>query len=177
MKKMFNFSVLLSLCFSIINTECSVSSDIRKLAVSLIDSPPKQAACILIPLNMLSIYSAFKEYKNYKNNNFIANAIKEDPVYNFNSIVAFCASQRKSEFVCDVNGKLSLESVYDSALMDELNAIEDISNDNPVFTDFASKVADMIKPKSAINRNCKMFFAYCFAHLSCIAISDISRYS
>jgi hypothetical protein len=61
--------------------------------------------------------------------------------------------------------------------MDELNAIEDISNDNPVFTDFASKVADMIKPKSAINRNCKMFFAYCFAHLSCIAISDISRYS
>ena len=172
---MFNFSVFLFMCFSIINTECSVSSDIGKFVVFLTDSPQKQAACILIPLNMLSIYSAFKEYKNYKNNNFIANAIKEDPVYNFNSIVAFCASQRKSEFVCDVNGKLSLESVYDSALMDELNAIEDISNDNPVFTDFASKVADMIKPKSAINRNCKMFFAYCFAHVSFIAIGESSR--
>jgi len=162
MKKMFNFSVLLSLCFSIINTECSVSSDIRKLAVSLINSP----------LNMLSIYSAFKEYKNYKNNSSMANAIKEDPVYNFNSIVAFCESQRKSEFVCDCNGKLSVESVYDSALMDELNAIEDISNDNPVFTDFASKIADMIKPKSAINRNCKMLFAaYWFAMTSVVAIS------
>ena len=175
MKKMLNLSVLLSLCFSIINTECSVSSDIRKLAVSLIDSPKKQAACILLPLNMLSIYSAFKEYKNYKNNNFIANAIKEDPVYNFNSIVDFCASQRKSEFVCDVNGKLSLESVYDSALMDELNAIENISNDNPLFTDFASKVADMIKPKSAINRNCKMLFAFGFASLSWIAFIESSR--
>ena len=85
MKKMFNFSVLLSLCFSIINTECSVSSDIRNLAVSLIDSPKKEAACILLPLNMLSIYSAFKEYKNYKNNFSMANAIKEDPVYNFYS--------------------------------------------------------------------------------------------
>ena len=177
MKKMLNLSVLLSLCFSIINTECSVSSDIRKLAVSLIDSPQKEAACILLPLNMLSIYSAFKEYKNYKNNFSMANAIKEDPVYNFYSIVAFCESQRKSEFVCDCNGKLSVESVYDSALMDELNEIEDISNDNPVFTDFASKVADMIKPKSVINRNCKMFFAYCFAHLSGIAISEISMYS
>ena len=124
---------------------------------------------------MLSIYSAFKEYKNYKNNNFIANAIKEDPVYNLNSITAFCASQRKSEFVCDVNGKLSLESVYDSVLIDELNAIENISNDNPVFTDFASKVADMIKPKSAINRNCKMLFAFGFASLSWIAFIESSR--
>ena len=172
---MFNFSVLLSLCFSIINTECSVSSDIRKLAVSLIDSPQKQAACILLPLNMLSIYSAFKEYKNYKNNFSMANAIKEDPVYNFYSIVSFCESQRKSEFVCDDNGKLSVESVCDSALMDELNAIEDISNDNPAFKDFASKVADMIKPKSAINRNCKMLFAFGFAYFSQISLFNIGE--
>ena len=164
MKKMFNLSVLLYLCSSIINTQCTITDTIGSLASTLNNSPSaiydsitgmrpgNKALCVLIPLNILALYLAAK-VSNYNVNNItLAKAIKRNPAVYYNEIKDFCASQTKLKSVL-VDDKLGWVTVHDPVLMYELLAITDKSNNNLVFKDFANKIANMMTSQSYTNNN------------------------
>jgi len=165
MKKMFNFSVLLYLCSSIINTECTVTETFGRLASTLNNSssaiynsiknmhPGSKALCALIPLNMLVLYLAAKASNNGVDNINLAEAIKLNPEAHYNEIRNFCESLKKVEPVMTYNNKVSFVSVHNPALMYELLEITDKTNNNQVFVDFANKIADSIKAEAYFNNN------------------------
>ena len=149
MKKMFNFSVLLYLCSSIINTECTVTDTIGKLASTLNNSPSaiynsitnmhpgNKALCALIPLNMLALYLSAKASNKGVDNINLAEAIKLNPEAHYNEIRNFCASLTKVEPVMYGGKNFRFVSVHNPVLMYEFLEITDKSNNNPVFVDFA----------------------------------------
>ena len=165
MKKMFNFSVLLYLCSSIINTECTVTDTIGKLASTLNNSPSaiynsitnmhpgNKALCALIPLNMLALYLSAKASNKGVDNINLAEAIKLNPEAHYNEIRNFCASLTKVEPVMYGGKNFRFVSVHNPVLMYEFLEITDKSNNNPVFVDFANKIADAMKYNSYVNNN------------------------
>ena len=165
MKKMFNFSVLLYLCSSIINTECTVTETFGRLASTLNNSPSaiynsiknmhpgNKALCALIPLNMLALYLAAKASNNGVDNIKLADAIKLNPEAHYNEIRNFCESLKKFEPVMTYNDNFSFVSVHNPVLMYEFLEITDKSNNNPVFVDFANKIADIIETKAQVYKN------------------------
>ena len=162
---MFNFSVLLYLCSSIINTECTLTDNIGRLASTLNNSPSaiynsitkmhpgNKALCALIPLNILALYLAVKESNNGSANIALAESIKLNPAAHYNEIKNFCESLKKVEPVMTYNNKVSFVSVHNPVLMYELLEITDKSNNNPVFVAFANKIADIIETKAQVYKN------------------------
>ena len=165
MKKMFNFSVFLYLCSSIINTECTVTDTIGKFASTLNNSssaiynsitkmhPGNKALCALIPLNILALYLAVKESNNGSANIALAESIKLNPAAHYNEIRDFCASLTKHEPVLVGDNNCRWVSVPNPVLMYEFLEITDKSNNNPVFVAFANKIADIIETKAQVYKN------------------------
>ena len=162
---MFNFSVLLYLCSSIINTECTVTETFGRLASTLNNSqsaiynsiknihPGNKALCALIPLNMLALYLAAKASNKGVDNINLAEAIKLNPEAHYNEIRNFCASLTKVEPVMYGGKNFRFVSVHNPVLMYEFLEITDKSNNNPVFVSFANKIADAMKYTSSVNNN------------------------
>ena len=167
MKKMFNLSVLLYLCFSIINTECTVTDTIGRLASKL--NKGSGSLYVSIPLNILALYLAAKASNKGVDYIKLADAIKLNPEAHYNEIRNFCESLKKVQPVMtyDPFGSLYYNLNNNPALMYELLEITDKSNNNPVFVDFANKIADAIKDNSyAINNVIIPFFIAYIAFIS-----------